>query len=178
MSNLVEFAKREFSELGWLDGDDKMQKLVCENVIELLQAFSNQGHSGFSGGYILSLFSQLVNFNPITEVKDENLFWSGCGRDVMQHKKMPTIFKSNGKTYWIDGVVFECDSGTRWSSSDSKMIVDMPLRASDLKTEVILVDSDGKCLNGDEFEKYMKLSERMVRPNIDGRRPEANKNGR
>ena len=63
--NLIKHAKREFEVLGW-PGDCEMQKMICDNLLELIKVFSDQGHSGFSGSYLISRLKPLLNFEPIT----------------------------------------------------------------------------------------------------------------
>jgi len=45
MSNLINHAKKEFQLAGWLDEPvDEMQQMIMDNLLELLETFSNQGH--------------------------------------------------------------------------------------------------------------------------------------
>lgn len=50
--SLVEHAKTEFRAAGWCDENgkfnDEMQHFMCDNIIELLTIFGEQGHSGSS----------------------------------------------------------------------------------------------------------------------------------
>lgn len=42
-----------------------MQQAILQNVMELLDVFYHQGHSGFSSSYALGIFKRLVMFEPI-----------------------------------------------------------------------------------------------------------------
>lgn len=43
----------------------EMQQSILQNVMELLDVFYQQGHSGFSSSYALGIFKRLVMFEPI-----------------------------------------------------------------------------------------------------------------
>lgn len=170
MASLIEYAKREFSELGWDKTDDQMQKMACENILELLDVLENQGHTNFSVQYVLSQFNQLARFQPITQIKDEPRFWAK-GEHGGQHSKEFSLFKENGVIKWQNGIVFVTPRNTSWQSSDSSVIVELPCYRQDLVTHRILVDDEDRCLNDEEFNKYLALVPKMVRPDIERRRP-------
>lgn len=166
MASLIEYAKREFSELGWDKSDDQMQKMACENILELLGVLENQGHTNSSVQYVLNQFNQLARFQPITQIKDEPQFWAGN-----QHVKESGLFKENGIIKWINGIAFVSPRNIPWHSRDSSVIVELPCYSRDLITHRILVDDEDRCLNDEEFNKYLALVPKMVRPDIERRRP-------
>lgn len=94
-SRLVSFAKSEFKLLGWDNTDDKMQKEICKNLIDLLSVLSKQGHSGFSIGYVLNLFNKLANFTPISPLTGEDSEWNDCGTYKANDGEEITIFQNN-----------------------------------------------------------------------------------
>ena len=55
MSNLRLHAFDEFRAAGFIDENgiycDEMQEAVCENILKLIDVFSDEGHSGFSASY-------------------------------------------------------------------------------------------------------------------------------
>ena len=47
------------------EGDVDLQQMILQNVMELLQVFETQGHSGYSASYALNVFNKVVNFQSI-----------------------------------------------------------------------------------------------------------------
>ena len=127
MSNLVEHAKKEFEILGW-PGDCEMQKMICDNVIELLTVFSNQGHSGSTAPYALNLFKKLSMFNTIAPLTGDDDEWLDVdGEGLLQNRRDGTVFKDkNGEVYWIDGKIFRDRDGCTFTSKDSRVPVEFP----------------------------------------------------
>jgi len=67
MGNYREHALREFKAVGYdlNDKDEGPDKWIMENVLELLEVFGEQGHSGFSAPICISMFRQLAMFEPL-----------------------------------------------------------------------------------------------------------------
>jgi hypothetical protein len=110
MSNLVKHAHYEFAAAGWTDGNgnfnDEMQEAICIHVLQLLDLFAKEGHSGSTAPYTINLFSRLANFKPIAPLTGEDWEWSDTGHNY-QNKRASHVFKDyNGECYDIDGIVF------------------------------------------------------------------------
>ena len=126
MSNLIKHAKREFEVLGWT-GDDEIQKLICDQVLELLVLFGKHGHSGSSALYAVGMFKKLVMFEPISPLTGEDSEWNEVGSGVFQNNRSSNIFKGDdGKAYNIDGRVFREKDGTCYTSIESRVYVEFP----------------------------------------------------
>ena len=118
MSNYKSHAMSEFRAAGWVDESgkymDEMQESICLHVLDLLEVFSNEGHSGFSAPYTIDLFSKLAKFDPIVPLTGEDWEWNNVsdisGSEVYQNKRCSAVFKSadrfDGQPYYIDGKVF------------------------------------------------------------------------
>lgn len=110
MSNYKDHAIREFQAAGWVDKDgkwnDESQKMICEQVMELLELFGTHGHSGSSAPYAINLFKKLANFEPITPLTGEDSEWVKVGDGLFQNNRCSHVFKENGEAYDIQGVVF------------------------------------------------------------------------
>jgi hypothetical protein len=69
MSNLIDHAMREFRACGWVDESgtwsDEWQKEICENVLDLVRVFADQGHSGSTAPYALNIFERVAAFKPL-----------------------------------------------------------------------------------------------------------------
>jgi len=125
MSNLVEHAKKEFEILGWNDlPEDDMQTWVVNNLLELLEVFSKQGHSGSSAPYVINLFKRLANFGIIAELTGEDDEWVEVMDGHFQNKRCSEVFKDSkdGKAYWGFGRVFT-DGESTYVGRGSKVTI-------------------------------------------------------
>lgn len=114
MSNLTSHALNEFRAAGWADSDgfikDEMQAAICDHVLKLLEVFADEGHSGSTAPYTVSLFEKLAMFEPIVPLTGEDWEWVEVGPGVFQNKRCSHVFKNrdcfNGQAYDIQGIVF------------------------------------------------------------------------
>lgn len=125
-----EHAEREFKAAGWDLDSDKMQKLMCDQVLELLELFSKHGHSGSSAPYAINLFTTLAKFEPIVPLTGEDSEWRDCsygGEPKWQNSRCGHVFKdSDGKAYDCNGIVFKDKSGGYFTSGKSRVYIDFP----------------------------------------------------
>ena len=124
-NNYVKHAKREFKSLGW-PGKDPMQKLICKQVIDLLNLFGDHGHSGSSAPYAISLFEKLSNFKPIGPLTGKDEEWCEVSTGLFQNKRCGTVFKENGKAHDIDGKIFTDAEGFSYTNGKSRVPVKFP----------------------------------------------------
>ena len=141
MSNLIEYAKSELDRI-YTEEDlkDPYNKMAYDAVMELITTFSNQGHSGFSGSYVLSCFSRLAKFKPISPLTGEPDEWNNI-HGTGQNKRCSSVFKDSedGQAYDIEGKVFSDDGGETWfTSKDSRVDVTFPYMPPEKPEEVIL----------------------------------------
>ena len=135
---MLEFAKWQLNKLleKCKDEDSKtMQKMMNNDVLELLKVFSEQGHSGFSVPIATKLFYRLANHKLITEVEDNPDDWNENG----QHKFISSIFKRNdGTCYYLYGRLFaEPNSDNFFYNKASNVDITFPIKPSDLQSEYI-----------------------------------------
>lgn len=72
--SMVEYAKSELERIG---KDKKgMQDAINKNILEIVEIFSNQGHSGFSAGYALNVLERLLRYKPLTPLTGEPDEWN------------------------------------------------------------------------------------------------------
>lgn len=140
MSNLVEYAKSEL-EKAFPGEDDEMQKMAIADVIELIETFSSQGHSGLSAHYVLNLFTRLVNWNPISYLTGEEDEWGEpYGEDeTQQNKRCGKIFRrhhDNSTAVNIEGIVFKQPNGIAYTNKNSEVPIEFPYWVPD-KPEVV-----------------------------------------
>jgi len=143
MSNYHLHAVEEMKRLGFLFDDDgypmedpdeefDMNYEMSMGVLELLDVFSQQGHSGFSAGYALSILEKVMKFEPITPLTGDDDEWNCINDDrtnnneIFQNKRCSHVFKENGEAYDIDGKIFVDPDGGSYTSRDSRVPVEFP----------------------------------------------------
>ena len=101
--SIVNHAKKELEKFTGNDGDDNYSSDVKKAVIELIECFENQDHSGFSAGIVLTLFDRLAKFKTLTPLTGEDNEWMEVTDNLYQNKRHPEVFKENGKAHILDG---------------------------------------------------------------------------
>ena len=153
MSNLVEWAKSELDRL--VKDDDELQKAINKDILEIVEKFSEQGHSGFSASYTLSIIKRLLDWKPITPLTGEESEWNDVpsyddGSNTQQNKRCSAVFRKNfdnSTAYYIDGKVFSDDGGKTWfTSRDSRVPVTFPYVVPE-KPERIILENTGQSDN-------------------------------
>ena len=120
MSNLVNYAINELELAGFLDKDkDFYGGLTGKTVLELIEVFSRQGHSGMSAGIVVRLFSKLARFKPITPLTFDYDEWQICSlsNNSYQNLRNSSVFKEgvNGKPYHINAFNHKNQNGIIYS---------------------------------------------------------------
>jgi hypothetical protein len=116
----VDFAKQEFKQIKRSDTEDnEMQDLIEGNILELLEVFSKQGHSGSSAPYVVKMFSKLAMFEPISPIEDLEEEWSDVDGDSYQNKRCSALFKEKetGKCYYLDAIIWREENDSGWNGS-------------------------------------------------------------
>lgn len=133
MSSLIEHAKREFLAAGYKPIDqceNDPNKWIQEDVLELLEVFSRQGHSGFSAPFAIQYFTKLAAFEPLVPLTGEDSEWNDIGNGVFQNNRCSHVFKSakefNGQAYDIEGRIFREPDGSCYTSADSRVLITFP----------------------------------------------------
>jgi hypothetical protein len=126
----IKHAKRELILAGY-DLNEKEEgpnKWIVENIIELLNVFSKQGHSGFSALYSIDIFSKLAKheiltpltgedseWNEVTEPSDKNRLW--------QNNRCSTVFKDEKRIWNMDGKVFIDENNCSYTNIKSRVYI-------------------------------------------------------
>jgi hypothetical protein len=106
MSTLTEYAKTELELAGLFDEDADYGGLIAQSVVELIEVFAKQGHSGFSGPQVAYIFNKLALFQPLTAITSNPDEWldrteeSGC--PMWQSKRSPSVFSKDAGQTWYD----------------------------------------------------------------------------
>lgn len=124
--SFIEYAKRELEIAGYNLDEDGPNKWIAENVLELLEVFSKQGHSGSSAPWCVSLFKTLAAHEPISPLTGDDSEWMEVGNGLFQNIRCPRVFKQDGVAYDIDGKVFTDPDGFSYTDGESRVSVTFP----------------------------------------------------
>lgn len=147
MSGLIDFAEKELNRLLAKCDDSEsyeLQKHMNEGVMDVVKAFSNAGHSGFSANYALGLINRLLNWKPITPLTGDDDEWKEIGMEGIHYQNLrcPAIFKDkDGKAYYTEAKIFSSDGGHTWyTSKDSSEYIQFPYTVP-LHSEQVILDN-------------------------------------
>jgi hypothetical protein len=126
-SNLVNYANFELSLLTD-DPNDKMQQEMNSGIIQIVEIFSRQGHSGFSAAYAIRLLEKLLRFEPLTPLTGHDDEWGDVTDEFFQNKRCFHVFKekTTGRAYDIDGKIFRDPDGSCFTNADSRVYIEFP----------------------------------------------------
>ncbi len=132
MSNILKHAKRELSLLGYApvelleEGD--INKVAQQNILELLEVFSKQGHSGMSAPYVIGMFFKLASFESLTPLTGEDSEWEKVDFQTFQNIRCSRVFKNlnTGVACDTQGKIFEAEDGARYISKGSSVDITFP----------------------------------------------------
>jgi len=121
---ILDHAKMELQMAGLFDSDSDYDGAIGPAVMELMEVFEKQGHSGMSASYVASLFGKLAKFEPLMPITGRAEEWGdvrdiGDGKPWYQNKRCSALFKDgeDGKPYYIDALIKRDQNGTCWSGS-------------------------------------------------------------
>ena len=119
---LVDHAKVELEIAGLLNEEgDFYGGMTGKAVLELMEVFAKQGHSGMSAPIVADLFQKLANYKPLGPItgKDEEwveVFNDKDGQPVYQNKRGSAVFKhSDGRATYNDSIIKRCPDGACWN---------------------------------------------------------------
>ena len=120
---LIEHAKLELELSGLFNEEgDFYRGATGKAVMELIEVFAKQGHSGMSAPIIADLFKRLANYEPLQPITGKDEEWGdvrdlGDGVPYYQNKRCSALFKNgeDGKPYYIDAIVKRDQKGICWS---------------------------------------------------------------
>ena len=137
--SLVEFAKQELDLIGMIENSpEEMNRCMRDDILDIVQKFADQGHSGFSASYALSVLKKLLAYEPLSPLTGEESEWNDTSaytdgsRILFQNKRCSHVFKEvnaeTGTEYVYDsrGKVFVEPNGSAYTSAQSRTPVTFP----------------------------------------------------
>ncbi len=139
MNNLKTFAIDELTRIGMYNSGDEMNDDMCKHILKMVDVFNEEGHSGFSAEYAISILEKLLRFEPLSPLTGEDEEWCDVSDGVFQNKRLSRVFKNSkdGQAYDIRGKVFVYPDGVSYTSRDSRVYIEFPYSP---KTEFIKVE--------------------------------------
>ena len=127
MSNLVDHARRELELYGAFDEErDFYGGLTGKAVLELVEVFAKQGHSGMSANIVRQLFNTVADYKPLGPLTGGDDEWNEIGSGVLQNNRCGRVFKENDVAYDSEGVIFKNPDGGCFISAGSRVDVTFP----------------------------------------------------
>lgn len=116
MSNLKQHAELELRMAGFLSKDTDYNGMIGEAVLELMDTFSKQGHSGTSASITVSLFEKLARYEPLGPLTGADEEWSEASSNLWQNKRNTAVFKQeDGRFTYNNAIVKRTQNGTTWT---------------------------------------------------------------
>jgi hypothetical protein len=131
--SLIEYAKRELDVIGMTeDSSDEMNVMMRKHILHMVKEFADEGHSGMSASYALSILKSLLAYEPLSPLTGADDEWMEVDDGYWQNKRASNVFKDKDGAYWSDGIVFwewfEPDDGepfkSYFTSRDSRVNID------------------------------------------------------
>ena len=127
MSNLVDYAKEELNRIGMIDSGEPYNDAATKAILDLIELFDSQWHSGFSAAYTVNTFKRLAMYKPLTPLTGEDSEWNEIEPGHYQNKRYSAVFKEkDGKAYNSHGKIFTDDGEVWYSSKDSHIEINFP----------------------------------------------------
>ena len=139
MSNLVDYAKEELKRVGMIDSGEAYNDCAAKAILDLIELFASQGHSGFSAPFVINVFSRLAMFKPLSPLTGEDDEWNDLGDGTYQNKRYSAVFKDkDGNAYNIEGKIFTDDGDIWYTCGGSRVNVTFPYVVPDKPEKVYM----------------------------------------
>lgn len=100
--NLMDYAREEVERAGLLDSVSDYNGMLGRAVLELVDVFSRQGHSGMSASLTLEIFRHVAAYEPLTVLTFEDDQWIKYDPVMWQHRRKSTVFSDDRGATWYD----------------------------------------------------------------------------
>ena len=166
MSSLIEHAKKELELGGLFDKDSDYGGALGHAVMELIEVFSKQGHSGFSAWRVISLFKKVADYEcltPLTGIDGEWNDVSGYGDDPsFQNNRVPSVFKGiDNKPYYLNGIVWINQKGQLFTGTVDGVSSRQYIKKFPFTPKTFYVDVIDTEIAKDNWESHIKDIEQL-----------------
>ena len=75
--SMIEYAKRELDASGMTeDSSDAMNVMMRKHILHMVKEFADEGHSGMSAAYALSILKRLLAYEPLAPLTGADDEWN------------------------------------------------------------------------------------------------------
>ena len=161
MSNLLKHAELELKLIGY-DGKDEYNNMAKDAILQLIETFAKQEHSGFSAPYVANMFHKLANYEVLSPLTGNDDEWSDVldersssdTKMLFQNNRDSRVFKDEKGAYFIDAIVWQENINgdiNHFTNKDSRRdIKSFPFTP---KTFYVKVDEERNVLDTEEYNK-------------------------
>lgn len=105
-SPLVTHARREMDRVGLFDKDADYSGALANSVMEIVELFAKQNHSGASAAIAIQLLEKLLRFQTLSPLTSDPGEWGDrseiSGRPIWQNERDPSFFSHDGGKTWYN----------------------------------------------------------------------------
>lgn len=102
-SNLACHAWDELDRAGLLTGDGDYGGMIGRAVMDLVDVFVEQGHSGMSASIVIDILRRVLAFEPLSPLTDDPAEWMEVTDGLWQSRRQSQAFSQDGgKTYRLN----------------------------------------------------------------------------
>lgn len=123
---LLTHADRELQLAGAFDEPGDYGDMLGHAVMRMVKEYASACHSDFNASTVLSMFTTVVDFKPLTPLTGEDSEWSDVGNGQWQNNRCSRVFKNAERAWDINGKVFREPDGCTYTSGDSHVTVTFP----------------------------------------------------
>jgi len=92
--------------------EDIYGDMTSKAVLELIEVFEKQGHSGMSASLVLSIFNRVVDFKNLSPLTNDPSEWQQHSESMWQNKRNSEAFSHD------QGFSYSLTSETRWETDE------------------------------------------------------------
>lgn len=107
----MEYAKVQLDRIP--KDPDGVQELVNSQILEIIEVFSKQGHSGSSANYVLTILERLLRHKPFLALTGADDEWHDpVGDGLLSNIHCPSVYKlPSGEIFDMDAVCVTDNGG-------------------------------------------------------------------
>lgn len=162
MGSLRIHAESELALIGYDENCEGINASMRNAVLQLIDTFASQGHSGMSASECLRLFGKLAHYEPISPLTCQDEEWIDVSEHSdspwFQNKRNSAVFKEGkeGKPYFLDAIVWDCDGDAFTGEVEgitSSQYIRLPFTE---KRFCVRIDSERRIIDRDELQKALE----------------------
>jgi len=171
MNSFSKHAERELNLAGMLKSKDNKNKVLAQQVLDILGILDTQNHTEQSLPALVKLVNHLVAFGTLTPIDIEDDSWIDTGEGISYHKRNKHIIKDAMYIYFTHAVLFKDEQG-KYSFGvvdgiPSELIIKkFPFTPKIIIAETVLSQDKVTIKNREQIMK--KVEEQYNIPNIGG----------